>query len=116
MFNAKTNEWSTAVLSLGRYNLAATSLQTLAMFAGGATGNLGSTGVKNVDIYDSAKDIWSTAQLSAPVWGLAATSLPTLALFAGGADTGARSVFNRQLFNALKALSSVYDFSFVAMY
>jgi hypothetical protein len=107
VFNAKTNEWSTAVLSLGRYNLAATSVQTLAMFAGGATGDLGSTGVKNVDIYDSAKDIWSTAQLSAPVWGLAATSLPTLALFAGGADTGARSVCNQQKLKLFKAESPV---------
>jgi hypothetical protein len=58
------------------------------MFAGGATGDLGTTGVRIVDIYDSVKDEWTTAQLSASVWGLAATSLPTLALFAGGADTG----------------------------
>jgi hypothetical protein len=88
IFNSKTNQWSTAVLKVGRYNLAATSVQGLAMFAGGATGDLATTGVRTVDIYDSVKDAWTTAQLSASVWGLAATSLPTLALFAGGADTG----------------------------
>ncbi len=40
IFNVSSGRWSTAVLSVGRYYIAATSLpnQGLAIFAGGVTG------------------------------------------------------------------------------
>jgi len=71
--------WSTAALSVARYDLVATSLpnQGLAIF----------TGFCAVDIFDASSGKWTTAALSVRRDGLAATSLPNqgLAIFAGGA-------------------------------
>ena len=82
IFNASSGRWSTAVLSVARWGLTATSLPNLglAIFAGGYWfGNL-------VDIFNASSGLWSTASLSLARWGLAATSLPNqgLAIFAGG--------------------------------
>ncbi len=38
MYNSNTGAWSTAVLSLARWALAATSVGNVALFAGGSTG------------------------------------------------------------------------------
>jgi hypothetical protein len=79
--------WSTAQLSEGRAYLAATSVGSLAMFAGGMSSKT-SFASSTVDIYDVATGLWSTAQLSVARFGLSATSTQTLALFAGGSLLG----------------------------
>jgi hypothetical protein len=79
--------WSTAQLSEGRTILAATSVGSLAMYAGGLSSKT-SYASRTVDIYDVATGLWSTAQLSVARFGLSATSVQTLALFAGGSLLG----------------------------
>src|SRR5262249_17782154 len=83
-------QWSTATLSQGRYDLVATTVGTKALFAGGFM----STGADNdVDIDDTstpAGQQWSTATLSLPAGhaffphgsDLVAMTVGTMALFA----------------------------------
>ncbi|MCP3915983.1 MAG: hypothetical protein GY711_10545 [bacterium] len=78
--------WSTATLSTARTQVAAASVGTLAIFAGGrnATAALG-----DADIYDSATDSWSVTALSqARIVDREATATTgTRAYFAGGQVT-----------------------------
>ncbi len=67
-------------LTVPRFNLAATSVGTKAIFAGG----FGAGAVDTVDIYDTANSSWSTAALSQARFGLAATTVGSKAIFAGG--------------------------------
>ncbi len=87
IFNASTASWSTAVLSVGRFWLAAASLPSLglAFFAGGKTACQASP-VDVVDIFNASNRSWSTAALGVGRWCLAAASLPHhgLVFFAGG--------------------------------
>ena len=89
IFNGITGTWSTAVLSVPRNALAATSLPNLgvAIFAGGATAGSGYSNA--VDIFNVTAGAWSTAALSVARFCLAATSLPNvgLVIFAGGSGT-----------------------------
>ena len=87
IYNAATDTWSTASLSQGRHGLAATTVGTKAIFAGGygfsnSTGSFTLSAV--VDTYDAATDTWSTTMLSEARRLLAATSVGRKALFAGG--------------------------------
>jgi len=93
IYNLKTNQWSTAHLSFGRYEVVATSLKTkgLAFFAGGAYidgGDLTKNPIlcNNVDIYNANTNSWTTSALSVNRSGIAATSLDkqNLVFFAGG--------------------------------
>ena len=81
IYDDATGEWRTAVLSQPRGALAATSVGSKAIFAGGE-GLAGPSDV--IDIYDDATGQWSTATLSEPRRDLAATTVGTLAIFAGG--------------------------------
>jgi hypothetical protein len=87
-------------LSAPRAQLAATSVGSVALFAGGrclgGPGCVGSTAEISgfspvVDLYDAASGQWSTASLSQARHGLAATSVGSLALFAGGWGQGGAS-------------------------
>ncbi len=60
-----TGQWSLETLSEGRHGLAATTVGTKAMFAGGQ-GPPGNSDA--VDIYDDSTGTWSTATLSAEWW------------------------------------------------
>ncbi len=61
IYDASTGQWSTATLSQAREYLAATTVGTKAIFAGGYS----SSGYSNVvDIYDASTGQWSTATLS----------------------------------------------------
>ncbi|MCP3919397.1 MAG: hypothetical protein GY711_27995 [bacterium] len=83
--------WSTRLLSAARRDLSATTVGTVAIFAGG----VGPNGVLSaaVDLYDDATGTWFTASLSAAREDLAATSVGNVALFAGGEVTsGATNV------------------------
>jgi hypothetical protein len=86
VFNVTANAWSTAVLSVARTWLAATSLPNhgIAIFAGGNTYSSGYSFA--VDIFNVTTNAWSTAVLLVARDSLAATSLPNLGLsfFAGG--------------------------------
>jgi hypothetical protein len=87
MFNATTGRWSSATLSQPRQRLAATSVGSKALFAGG--GDPLHPCVDAVDVYDSSTGEWSTAaNLSIPRCDLAATTLGGRAIFAGGQHLG----------------------------
>jgi hypothetical protein len=89
--------WSVATLSVPRSRLAAASVGTKAMFAGG----LGAGPSNVVDIYDSllgAPDdpaAWSTETLSLGRVGLVGTSVGSQILFAGGATAPGSGIRSR---------------------
>ena len=86
IYNSKTNSWYTATFSEGRYNLVATTVNNLALFAGGISDifDKPSSFSNQVDIYDSISDVWYTATLSEARSDLVATTVNNIALFAGG--------------------------------
>lgn len=75
--------WSTATLSSARVGLAAVSVGSQALFAGGYEGS-GLFGTALVDIYDVQTSTWSTATLSTRRSGLSAAAVGNTVLFAGG--------------------------------
>lgn len=88
IYDAATGAWSTDALAVPRRNLAATSVGTKALFAGGFGVNVRS---REVDIYDTATDRWSSARLSLARSQLAATTVGDKAIFAGGMRSGRES-------------------------
>ncbi len=82
-------QWSTEFLSWPRYQLAATTVGTKALFAGGNAG--AGTVSAVVDIHDSATGTWTTANLSIARGWLAAASVGDKAVFAGGLANGSSS-------------------------
>lgn len=93
IFDADTGLWSTATLSQGRFHLAATTVGSKALFAGGYHDAWNESNV--VDIYDTDTGLWSTATLSEPKAELVATTVGNKAMFTAGsvvdiydADTG----------------------------
>ncbi len=82
IYNAARDRWTTSKLSQARQSLAATTVGSLAIFAGGFTNGLVPS--KVVDIYDASTNRWSTAELSQARGELAATTVGNLAIFAGG--------------------------------
>jgi hypothetical protein len=92
IYDTGTGQWSTATLSVARDFLAATTVGTKAIFAGGDDSNSAYGNPTNaVDIYDASTGQWSTATLSQPRTYLAATTVGTRALFAGGLLNGGSS-------------------------
>jgi len=90
IFNASSNSWTTAQLSVARYLMASTSIDSFNMsfFAGGTTSALYVAFTSAVDIYNGNTNIWSTAKLSSSRTTVAATSLNKqgLAFFGGGSN------------------------------
>ncbi len=84
LYNSASGTWSTAQLSVARFDLAVTSVGNLAIFAGGSVTEDGLSSSNAVDLYNSTSGIWSTAQLSVARGYLAATSVGNVAFFAGG--------------------------------
>jgi autotransporter-associated beta strand protein len=76
--------WSTGTLSQARSDLAATSVGSKVLFAGGLTA-AGPSDV--VDIYDTATGTWTTDRLSQARFSLCAASAGGKAVFGGG-DSG----------------------------
>jgi hypothetical protein len=99
LYDSGTGRWSTAQLSLARGALSATSVGTVAIFAGGVSGRVF---FNVVDFYQAVVPFppstsaaptppptppqWSRARLSQARQGLSATSVGTVAFFAGGRD------------------------------
>lgn len=88
MYDAGTNQWSTATLSQVRSNLAAAALGNKVMFAGGNTNPAGLTNTSRIDIYDVATSQWSIAELSQARSLLAGAALGNKIVFAGGYTSG----------------------------
>jgi N-acetylneuraminic acid mutarotase len=88
-------------LSQGRYDLAATTVGTKAMFAGGTQQGPGP--YTNVDVYDLSTNKWTVEHLSVPRNSLAATTAGDIAIFAGGSPA----------YDLLRTLDAVdlYDYS-----
>jgi hypothetical protein len=87
IYDAATGRWSTARLSEARVFLAAASVGSRALFAGGLVGTSGGAEARpsdRVDIYDSATGEWSTARLSQARAWLATAVVGSRVLFAGG--------------------------------
>jgi hypothetical protein len=93
VYDTASATWTTAVLSSPRGMLAATTVGSRALFAGGGSA-IGVGGQSTVDIYDDTSGTWSTAQLSFARTSLAATSVGTKALFAGGYWTDVVDIYD----------------------
>jgi len=86
IYNATTDAWSKAELSVPRWGLAAATLGNKVFFAGGGGYPGGSSWgeFNTVDIYDNNNNSWSTAALSQPRMEIAATTVDNKIYFAGG--------------------------------
>jgi len=82
IYDTDTSSWSPAMLSQIRGGVAATSVDNLALFAGG--GGFVETPFDTVDIYNNNTGLWSTATLSQARGFMAATTVGQKAIFAGG--------------------------------
>jgi hypothetical protein len=95
VFNASSNQWSTAQLSHARVHLAATSVGPYLMFAGGqcsdddAQCSNGDSAV--VDLFDLISQQWYYMELSEARSSLSAASTGFFAIFAGGIHGGSPS-------------------------
>jgi hypothetical protein len=92
IYDADTDQWSSAQLSAPRVALAATTVGHLALFAGG--GSDLATATDAVDIYNGQTNQWSLDHLSQGRNSLAATTIGNLALFGGGALQGGLDTSN----------------------
>ncbi|UFH53551.1 T9SS C-terminal target domain-containing protein [Spirosoma sp. KNUC1025] len=81
IYDAVTNQWTTASLSKARRNLSAAALGNLLFFAGGYGSDNQPSDV--VDIYDLTTSQWSTAQLPTTKGPLSAVKVGNKILFAG---------------------------------
>ncbi|HEU5227781.1 MAG TPA: neuraminidase-like domain-containing protein, partial [Ktedonobacteraceae bacterium] len=86
-------------LSQARNDLAAASVNNLALFAGGYDSG-GSGFSSTVDIYNAASGQWSTSKLSQARTTLTATAVGNLALFAGGEGTNFMASSLVDIYNA----------------
>lgn len=83
IYDATTNTWSTAQLSLPRSFLATAVLGSKVFFAGGYAGGSPSS---RVDIYDAVTGTWTTKDLSIARQRMAAAAAGNKVLFAGGSS------------------------------
>lgn len=86
LYDSRDGTWSTASLSIARKKLAATSLDDVALFAGGYLSAAGPRA--EWDAYDAVSGAWSRGNLSAPRMRLQAASAGGAALFIGGMGDG----------------------------
>ena len=103
MYDASTNTWSIATLSQARAGIAATTVGSKVLFAGGSYSyapyqSAFSSNV--VDIYDATTDTWSTTTLPVACSSMAGTSVGNKAIFAGGVtDNGTTIVDIVQIYD-----------------
>jgi len=85
IFDISSQNWSTAALSVPRYDIATASVGYKVFFAGGYNGDdiLGKT-YSTVDIYDASNNTWSVESMSRPMGGRAAVVLENKIFLAGG--------------------------------
>ena len=92
IYNTITNAWSTAELSVARWDIGVTTIGNKIFFAGGKIETphhydwVFPDVTSMVDVYDAANNTWSVMQLSEARGGVAAVSLGNKAFFAGGVN------------------------------
>ena len=87
IYDAVTNTWTTAELSIARGGLTTAVLGNKIFFAGGYDQSVfGSS--SRVDIYDAIADTWTTAELSLARGSMAGAAAGNKVLFAGGFNWG----------------------------
>ena len=84
IYNATTNEWSTAQLSTAGHAITAATVADKVLFAGGDGGFTGPGRERRVDIYNLTTNSWSTAQLSEPKQGPTTVTAGNKVFFSGG--------------------------------
>jgi len=94
IFDISSQNWSTAVLSVPRYDIATATVGYKVFFAGGYNGDdiLGKT-YSTVDIYDASANTWSVESMSRPVGGRAAAVLNNKIFLAGGDECSGSPCF-----------------------
>jgi hypothetical protein len=97
IYNYTNGKWSnSSTLSVARSNLVATSVGSIALFAGGYNGGNDANVFHDVvDIYNNTDGMWSSTSLSLPRVAIAATTIGNLALFAGGVTNTSEIVTGR---------------------
>ena len=91
IFDVSSGLWTTAALSVARGALAAASVGSFAIFAGGYDSQKNI--LNSVDLWNATSGVWSTSSLSVARYFPAATSVGDLALFAGGQTSSASNCF-----------------------
>jgi hypothetical protein len=99
IYDASSNSWSEARLSMPRTGLAAGSAGNKVVFAGGETYDDIFPWDQAVDIYDIQTDRWTTARLSVGRSQISATTLDNKIYFAGG-QTGLAFFDNVDIYDA----------------
>ncbi len=107
IYDASTNTWSTATLSQPRAGIAATTVGSKALFAGGSYTDESFQKVYPsdiVDIYDATNGMWSTTALPVACGSMAATNVGNKAIFAGGIAED-----DYYVYGAVTDLVQIYD-------
>jgi len=86
IYDASTNTWTTAGLSVARQGLTAATIENKVVFAGGGYINASGiwTNTNTVDIYDNSTNTWTTGTLSEGRMDIAATTVGSKIYFGGG--------------------------------
>ncbi len=98
IYNITTNNWSTAELSVPRWQMATVTAGNKIFFAGGGYYDNSDNGFSynTVDIYDNTTNQWTTTSLSSRRKDLAAATVGSKVFFAGGStDDFLDSISNR---------------------
>jgi N-acetylneuraminic acid mutarotase len=83
IYDAGTNSWSVATLSVARSSLSVTAVGNKVIFVGGFGGNAVSY-VNTIDIYDLSTNSWSTGKLTEEKGRISSVTVGNKAFFAGG--------------------------------
>jgi hypothetical protein len=83
IYDAGTNTWSVATLSVARSSLSVTAVGNKVIFVGGFGGNAVNY-VNTIDIYDLTTDSWSTGKLTEEKGQISSVTVGNKAFFAGG--------------------------------
>jgi len=83
IYDETTDSWNRTTLSFPRFDLAATSVNGIAFFAGGVNFNQGGP-TEIVDLFFLGNNSWGTTNLTQARYSLVAAAIGTKAVFAGG--------------------------------
>lgn len=112
IFDIGTKTWSTAELSVPRFDITAIATGNKVFFAGGMSGEIGDASEvyhSTVDIYDVTTNTWLVTNMSEKKYSTAAASVGNKVFFVGG--IGTNTVGNTTYFGHLKNKVEIYDLS-----
>jgi hypothetical protein len=107
IYDAATNQWSTAQLSVARHSIAAATVGDKVFFAGGQTGDYINMSDK-IDVYNLTTNSWSTTTLSQPRQYITAVTANNKIYFAGG-QSGYNILPNSMLEAVASNRIDIYD-------